>query len=183
MHIPVRIAFRSMRGSRSLETKIRKEAEKLERHHDRIISCRVVVEAPHRRSRKGGLYLVTIDVTVPGAELVVNSEKRHHQSHEDIHVALRDAFKAMQRRLEDYSREKAGQVKTHEASPQAPVARMFKDHGFIGTADRGDIYFHRNSVVGGHFDELQEGDLVRFSAVEGEKGLQATTVHPLAKPK
>ena len=181
MQTPAKIAFRGMDGSATLEARIKEKIEKLEQYHNRIISCRVVVEAPHRRSRKGKLYLVSVDITVPGAELVVNSGKRHHQSHEDVYVALRDAFSAMKRQLDDYTREKSGQVKGHESPPQGTVVRLFQDHGFIDTADRGEIYFHRNSVVDGRFAELEEGGQVRFSAIEGEKGLQATTVYPTGK--
>lgn len=178
MQTPVQIAFRGMDTSPALEAKIREKAEKLERYHDRITSCRVVVEAPHRHSRKGKLYSISIDVTIPGTELVVNSEKRNHHSHEDPYVALRDAFNAMTRQLEERAREDKGKVKAHESPPQGMVVRLFQDHGFIGTADRGDIYFHRNSVVDGSFDDMKEGDQVRFVATAGEKGLQATTVHP-----
>lgn len=181
MQIPVQIAFRGMDSSSALEARIKEKAQKLEQYHDRITSCRVVIEAPHKRPRKGKLYVVTVDITVPGAELVVNTEKRHHHSHEDVYVALRDAFNAMTRQLEDYAREKNGQVKTHESPPTGVVARLFQDHGFIETPDRGDIYFHRNSVVDDKFDELTEGKQVRFAATQGEKGLQATTVHPPAK--
>lgn len=181
MQIPVQIAFRGMDSSPALEARINAKAEKLEQYHDRITSCRVVVEAPHQRSRKGKLYVITVDVTVPGAELVVNTEKRNHQSHEDVYVALRDAFNAMTRQLEEHARETRGQVKTHESPPQGIVVRLFENHGFIETADRGEIYFHRNSVVDDKFDALEEGRQVRFAATQGEKGLQATTVHPPAK--
>ena len=170
-----------MGSSPALEARIREKVEKLEQYHDRITSCRVVIEAPHRHSRKGKLYLVTVDVTIPGAELVVNTEKRNHHSHEDVYVALRDAFNAMTRQLEEHARETRGQVKTHESPPLGTVIRLFQDHGFIATTDRGEIYFHRNSVVDGKFDDLEEGGQVRFAATEGEKGLQATTVHAPAK--
>ncbi|MCK5275084.1 MAG: ribosome-associated translation inhibitor RaiA [Alphaproteobacteria bacterium] len=180
MQIPVQIAFRGMDSSPALEARINEKTEKLEQYHDRITSCRVVVEAPHRHSRKGKLYVITIDVTVPGAELVVNTEKRHHRSHEDVYVALRDAFNAMTRQLEDHARETRGQVKTHESQPRGIVVRLFENHGFIETPDRGEIYFHRNSVVDDKFDDLEEGGQVRFSATQGEKGLQATTVHAAA---
>lgn len=181
METPVQIAFRGMDSSTALEARIREKIDKLEQYHDRIISCRVVVEAPHRHSRKGKLFVITLDVTVPGAELVVNSEKRHHPSHEDVYVALRDAFNAMTRQLEEHNRETKGQVKSHEAPPEGIVIRLFHDHGFIDTPDRGEIYFHRNSVVDDKFDDLKEGEQVRFVATQGEKGLQASTVHIVTK--
>lgn len=179
MQIPVQITFRGMETSEAVEARIHEKVAKLENFHDRIISCRIVVEAPHRRHSKGKLYSVSVDLTVPGAELVVNNEKRFHHSHEDVYVAIRDAFNAMRRQLEDFAREQRGQVKVHDSAPEGTILRLFPDHGFIETADRGEIYFHRNSVVDGGFDALTEGTAVRFTAVQGEQGLQATTVHPL----
>lgn len=181
MQVPVQITFRGMDTSPAVEARIRDKVQKLETFHDRITSCRVVVEAPHRRHQKGKLYLISIDVTVPGSELVVNTGKRFNRSHEDVYVALRDAFNAMRRQLEEYARESRGQVKSHDVPPHGVILRLFPDHGFIGTPEQGEIYFHRNSVVDGQFDRLEEGAEVRFAATEGEKGLQATTVHPLGK--
>ena len=179
MQVPVQITFRGMETSEAVEARIHEKLSKLENFHDRITACRVVVEAPHRRHHKGKLFSVSIDLTVPGGELVVNNEKRFHHSHEDVYVAVRDAFNAMQRQLEEFAREQRGQVKNHEALPEGTIRRLFKDHGFIDTAERGEIYFHRNSVVDGDFDRLTEGVAVRFTAVQGEQGLQATTVHSL----
>ena len=181
MQIPVQITFRGMETSPTVESRIREKAAKLDSLYDRITSCRVVVEAPHRRHHKGKLYLVKIDMTVPGGELVVNTEHRNNHAHEDIYVAVRDAFDALRRQLEDHIRERRGEVKTHEVPPHGLVARLFPNHGFITTPDRGDIYFHRNSVVGDNFDALDEGNEVRFTAVAGENGLQASTVHIVGK--
>ena len=181
MQIPVQITFRGMETSPAVESRIRDKAAKLDSFYDRITSCRVVVEAPHRHHHKGKLYLIRIDMTVPGGELVVNTGNRHNHAHEDIHVAIRDAFGALRRQLEDYIRERRGEIKTHEAPPHGLVAHLFANHGFIATADRGEIYFHRNSVVGDKFDDLDEGSEVRFTAVAGENGLQASTVHIVGK--
>jgi len=70
----------------------------------------VVVEMPQRHKHQGKLHSVRIDLTVPGAELVAN-----HTQHEDVYVAIRDAFDAMSRQLEDYARKQRGEVKTHAA--------------------------------------------------------------------
>jgi hypothetical protein len=50
-----------------------------------------------------------VDLTAPGEEIV----STHGHENEDINVAIRDAFDAVQRRLEDYVRERRGQVKRH----------------------------------------------------------------------
>jgi len=44
-----------------------------------------------------------------------------------------------------------------------------------------EVYFHRNSVADGKFDDLKVGQEVRFSETVGDKGPQATSVHPVGK--
>ena len=53
MQIPLQISFRNMDPSPAVEARIREKAAKLERFHDRIIGCTVVVEAPHRSQNQG----------------------------------------------------------------------------------------------------------------------------------
>jgi len=184
MQIPLQITFRHMDTSEALEADIREKAEKLERISSHITSCRVVVEAPHRHSRKGKLYRVSVDIThPPKVEIAVSREHRADHAHEDVYVAVRDAFNAAARRLEDAVRKMNGEVKAHEAPPHGRVVRMFPDHGFIEMSDGQEIYFHRNSVVDGGFDALEDGAEVRVVVAEGESaaGPQASTVQPIGK--
>jgi ribosomal subunit interface protein len=118
MQIPLEISFRNMDPSPAVEARIREKAEKLERFHDRIIGCTVVVEAPHRHQHKGKLYTVRIDISVPGKDVVVDRTKPLNHAHEDVYVAVRDAFAAAVRRLEDHARRMRGDVKTHAAPPR-----------------------------------------------------------------
>jgi ribosomal subunit interface protein len=114
MKIPLQVTFRDMPPSDAVENRIREKADKLGRFYDRIVHCRVVVEMPQRHKHQGKLHCVRIDLSVPGAELVAN-----HAKHEDLYVALRDAFAAITRQLEDFARRQRGDVKTHAiALPQ-----------------------------------------------------------------
>ena len=116
MQIPLQITFRDMEPSAAVESNIREKAAKLEQYFDRIMSCRVMVESPHGHHHQGRLYQVRIDLGVPDAELVVSHEHHHRDSaHEDVYVAIRDAFDAMKRQLEDYARKRRGEVKRHAA--------------------------------------------------------------------
>jgi ribosomal subunit interface protein len=114
MQLPIQITFRQMDKSASVEAHIRERAQGLERHFDRITGCRVVVERSTRRQRKGKLYHVRVDLTVPGREIVVRRDPPEHQAHEDIRTAVRDAFDAARRQLEDHARKARGDTKTHE---------------------------------------------------------------------
>ncbi|MEW5703672.1 MAG: ribosome-associated translation inhibitor RaiA [Pseudomonadota bacterium] len=104
MEIPLQITFRNMDPSEAIEANVREKTDKLERYFDRITSCRVVIEAPHRHHTKGKLYNVRIDIGVPGKEIVVTHSGPKDHAHEDAYVAIRDAFNAAARQIEDYAR-------------------------------------------------------------------------------
>ncbi|HWP48438.1 MAG TPA: HPF/RaiA family ribosome-associated protein [Candidatus Limnocylindrales bacterium] len=178
MEIPLQIRAHNVSLSEADEKIIREKVAKLEEFYDRIISCRVTLEALGRHHQKGGPYNVRIDIGVPGAELVINREPQ-----EDLYVAIRESFNAAGRRLEDYVRRLRGTVKTHEAEPHARVSKLFPEegYGFLETPDGREIYFHRNSVLEEGFKHLRIGMEVRFVEEEGEKGPQASTVKLVGK--
>ena len=94
---------------------MRRHAEKLERFSDSIISCRVTVESPHKHQHKGVIYHITIDIRTPGDEIVVSRMPDDDHSHEDVYVAIRDAFKAAERQLKEHLRIRRGDVKKHQS--------------------------------------------------------------------
>jgi ribosomal subunit interface protein len=172
-----------MEPSEILEANVREHADKLNQFYDRIMSCSVIVEQDHKHHRQGNLYHVRIDLTVPGKELVVSRESEKNHAHEDVYVAIRDAFRAMRRQLEDYTQRQRGYEKYHEVPPRGRVSALFptEDYGIIEDADRKEIYFHRNSVVDIDFEQLEVGSEVRFHEEQGVKGPQASTVKPIGK--
>lgn len=187
MQVPLKIDFQNMDRSDTVEAKVRERAEKLEQFYPRITGCRVTVVAPHRHHRKGKLYEVHIDVDVPGKHILVNHAGPKNQAHEDVYVALRDAFDAARRQLEDHSRKVRQKVKHHEEATHGAVVRLFdyEGYGFIELPDGQEIYFHRNSVIDEGFDKLEVGHEVRLEIAEGESanGPQATTVRPTGKQR
>lgn len=110
MDLPVAVTFKNMDPSAALEERIREKARKLSQFADHITHVDVAVEAPHRHHRKGELYHVRVDVRLPGTEILAAG--RNH-AHEDPYVAVRDAFAAAQRQLQDYARIRRGDVKSH----------------------------------------------------------------------
>jgi len=157
---------------------------RLERFSDRITSCRVAVIGRSGRHQHGDLYEVRIQLVLPGRdEVMVDRNPSADHAHEDPYVAIRDAFAAARRKLQDVRRKAQGKVKDHEAPPHGKVLRLFPEegYGFIESSDGREIYFHRNAVVNGDFDRMAPGVEVRFAETEGEKGAQASTVHVLGK--
>ena len=179
MKLPLQITFRDFDPSDTVEETIRHKANKLEQVYDRITSCRVVMEAPHRHGRVGQLYHVRVDITVPEGEIVINREPELNHAHEDANVAVRDAFDAAQRRLEDHVRKLGGiRVKEHPLKTHGTVVRVFAEegYGFIQTEDGREFFFERDSVTGDDWSILDVDSRVRFREMSGDAGPYAVAV-------
>ena len=98
MQTDVQITFRDMEPSDAIAARIRERVAKLEQFHRRITSCRVIVEAAKRR-QKATEYQVHIDLTLPGQELVVSRDHAEKKPADDMYVAIRNSFDALERRL------------------------------------------------------------------------------------
>lgn len=183
MQVPLQITFRHMTPSPAVEAQIRERAAELEKFFPAIIACRVSVESSARRHRQGKLYHLRIDLTVPNREIAVKRDPSANHAHEDILVAVRDAFDAARRQLQDYAHRQRVDIKTHPAPQHGEIASVFPDYAFIRTSAGDEVYMHRNALVNGKFDELTVGENVRFFVHEGEgeKGPQASTVEKIGK--
>jgi ribosome-associated translation inhibitor RaiA len=184
MQRPLQITFRGMEHSDAIERRIRARAAEFERFYEHITGCHVIVEAPHHHHHQGTIYSVRLDVRVPDGELVVNREHRSQHIHEDVNAAIRDAFDAAVRQLEDYARRRRRETKQHAVPAHGKVSKLFPNegYGFVELPDGREVYFHKNSVVVG-FSALAIGDEVRLALAEGEgeKGPQASAVTPVGK--
>lgn len=171
--LPVQITIRDISNSQALETLIRHRVEKLNHFYNRISSCRVVVELPQKHKHQGKLFNVRIDITVPGREFVVT-----RKNNQDVYIAIRDAFDAIERRLEEHSRKRHGRVKTHENVMHGHVARILSEegYGFIRGVDGNEYYFSITNVSYPHFNQLAIGDAVEYIAQPLNDGLQAHRV-------
>jgi cold shock CspA family protein/ribosome-associated translation inhibitor RaiA len=172
MQRPLKITSHNFALPDAVETEIREKAAALDTYYERISGCEVAVEAPAiAHHRKGGPFVVRIRLTVPGTELVTD-----HQAKEELSQAIREAFDAARRQLEDHVRVMRGTVKSHAPELHGRVSKLFPEYGFLETADGREIYFHHNSVLDRNFDRLKVGTEVRFVEEEGERGPQASTV-------
>ncbi|HEY0282546.1 MAG TPA: host attachment protein, partial [Rhizomicrobium sp.] len=106
--LPVSVVFRNMAESPTVHSTALKQAAKLGRKYGRIVRCKVTVEAPHRHHRKGRLFLANVDLALPGRETTTKGTGKNRHAHEDVNVALRDAFDAASRQLQDHFRRKQG---------------------------------------------------------------------------
>ncbi|HEY6922750.1 MAG TPA: HPF/RaiA family ribosome-associated protein [Steroidobacteraceae bacterium] len=101
--LPLEITFRNIEPSEALAARIRSLAAKLGRFSARIIQFHVVVEAPHHRHHHhGGLFDFKIDIQLPGKEISIGHVHTRDPAHANAYVALRDAFRAARRQLQQY---------------------------------------------------------------------------------
>ena len=96
MQVPIELSFHGCDHSDALESEIQERVKKIEEYYGRIMSCRVVVELPHKSHAQGKLFHINIDMSLPGAGHVVHNDHGQNPAHEDVHVAVRDAFNAVE---------------------------------------------------------------------------------------
>jgi ribosomal subunit interface protein len=118
MQTPLQITFHDVPHSDAMEAHIREKAAKLESLFSPIMACHVKVELPHKHKHQGRNFRVNLDLRVPGTEIVVN-----HHEHEDAYVALRDAFDAAKRQLEEHHQKVRSSVK-HQLGGRAMAAEL-----------------------------------------------------------
>lgn len=173
MNIPLQISFDGIAHSNALYNAVREKAEKLDHYHRHVVSCRVVLGLAGKHKKHGKQFSAHIDLKVAGSEIAIT---REHD--EDVQIALRDAFDAARRRLEDYARTQRGDVKQHAAELKGRVARLDRAQGFgfIEADDGREFYFSRDNVVAPAFEHLSEGDAVHFIEEAGGEGSQAKRV-------
>ena len=184
MQTPPEIVFEGLPSTPPMRDAIEAHLTELEGRWGRITACRVVVKAPGQHHHKGGLYEIHIHLALPnGREVNVTRTPPADERHSDLTFAIDDAFKHARRQLQDQVRRVQGQIKHHQSPPAATVVRIDPsgEFGFLETSDGQEVYFHRNSVLGGAASRLQVGSRVTFVEEVGEKGLQATTVKLLGK--
>ena len=178
MKFPFKLQFRDMERSDKLYNLVWDHVEQLEKFYDRIVSCEVVLSAPHKHKKHGLIYHVQIRLFVPGEDIFINYEPEINGAHKEAHVAIRDAFDAARRKLEDLIRRERGIVKEKAPMAEGKVSRLFPNEhcGFLLTPDQREIYFHENAVLYEDFEKLGIGDKVRFAEEMGEKGPQASSL-------
>jgi putative sigma-54 modulation protein len=102
MSTPIEIHFHGIEKSEAIEERVREKAAKLEKHCGRMTRCRVVVESPHRNPQKAKVFQIKIEISLPRRQpIVVCHEREGSHAHEELPLAIRDAFAAALRKVDD----------------------------------------------------------------------------------
>ena len=113
MKMPLQITFKGIPSSPAIATSVREHATRLAGVDDRIVRSHGAAGGPRHRHHTANPFGLRIVLTVPGDEIVVSRDPGKDHAREDMNVAIRDAFNAATRQLEDYARRRRGDVKTH----------------------------------------------------------------------
>jgi cold shock CspA family protein len=185
MQTPPRIDFHGMEPDEEKRERIRRQIERLEGLFGGMTACRVVVTAPGARPRSGGLYDINVHAVLPDdREVAVERTPHQDERFADFDFALNDAFSRARRQLQDQVRQMRGETKRHESGLTTGVVKTLRrseGYGFLEAPDGREIYFHRNSVQDGSFDDLSPGVRVHFVEEPGREGPQASRLRPVGR--
>ena len=102
MDTAIEVHFHGIEKSEAIEKKVREKVTKLAKHFGAMTRCRVVLEAPHRSPEKPKNFQIKIEISLPRRRpIVVRHEREGSHAHEELPLAIRDAFEAALRRLDD----------------------------------------------------------------------------------
>jgi len=186
METPLEIAFHNVSVSDWAEQEIRSRVADLERIYERLTSCRVRVDQRATNSNDTIPPVVHIEIGVPGHNPIVVSHEPDHLQRKfqrpDLFNAINEAFRIAERQLLDLKGQRDGRTKhVHHDSPNQVLGMVADidphgDFGFLMTNEGGLLYFHRNSVLSGNFEDLHRGDECYYVEDMGDTGPVASKV-------
>ncbi|MBT3531905.1 MAG: ribosome-associated translation inhibitor RaiA [Gammaproteobacteria bacterium] len=112
------VLFHNIDQTDALTEAVQKRINKLERYCDQIITGRVVLDSPHNNHHKGRVYSVTLEIHTSEKEVRVNQDQHDNHAHEDLYIAIRDAFNVAERQLKSID-------KKHRSTPASKDVENF----------------------------------------------------------
>lgn len=186
MQVPPEIAFRNIEGSPWIEEVIHEHLADLEKIFDRLTSCRIRVERRQKNERGTIPPVVRIELGIPGfSNIVVSHEPKRLQKRfqsPDIHNAISEAFRLAEKQLTEWKdkhntpNRDGGHDSQNQFSGTVSDLPDAADYGFLTTKEGGQLYFHRNSLLTGAFEDLRPGDEVLYVEEMADTGPVASKV-------
>lgn len=179
MEYPLEVTFHRTPHDDALEALVHQKWSTLQQRYPNIVAGHVTIDQPHAHKGQGNAWAIKIRIEVPGPDVIIDRSVDNDRA-TDPAVAIRDAFKAANRRLDTQLELRRGHVKAHEEHPRGEIVALFpdRDYGLIHSDGR-DIYFHRNAVLDDAFDRLERGARVAFVSHEAVEGEHASMVRVL----
>jgi ribosome-associated translation inhibitor RaiA len=114
--LPLQVHFRGLDRSEAIEESVRLRTEKLARLFDRIMECRVTIDAPPPHHHKGGEFNVHIELPVPGKTITVSHTIDAAHGATGLGGALHRSFETAERLIRAHAERLK---KKHHDKPQS----------------------------------------------------------------
>ena len=113
MQVPLQLSFHNIEKTEKLKQLVRKKTKKLDRFHNHISSCRVLIELDQKHNTANP-YRVRINITIPpGHEIAVVEKSKKGSSRLNVATIVRRAFKVTCKQVLKIKKKQKGEVKTH----------------------------------------------------------------------
>ena len=99
--IPFKVTSRDIPLSDSMYSEVERHMEALERFADRILHCEIILSRPHVHAKKTRMHHVRIQLKMSRKAIVIDREPEKNIRHTSFKLALQDAFKLVERKLEE----------------------------------------------------------------------------------
>lgn len=109
----LKVTCRGFSSTDSIRESVEEQAKKLQQYYPKLNLCEVTIDHGHGRQKQGRIFHVQVHLGVPGEDIFINREPEKNHAHEELSVAIRDAFKAARRKLDDQTQINRGYVKAH----------------------------------------------------------------------
>lgn len=109
--IPTQVTYRGMQRSAALEQEVADRIDKLGRSGEKILSCKVSIEATAPYA-KGHVFNVHAKAMTAHGEVMVSSDDDRKGNHDDAYVAVRHAIDTLLRRVQE-SRDRRRSLRLH----------------------------------------------------------------------
>lgn len=179
-HEPM-ITWRNIPRSDAVEAIIRKRIAAIEKFCPEAVGLRITLDAPQKLRHAARGFDVRLHLEVPGPDLDVARTVRHGHAADDIVRAVNAAFTALETRVKQFRRIMGGQqIKHHPDILHGEIVELEPElgYGFVRADDGREVYFQKDGLLTGAWDDLEIGARLRFRELDGEKGPFAVDVAP-----
>ncbi|KFE33892.1 HPF/RaiA family ribosome-associated protein [Thioclava atlantica] len=179
MQIEPIISYRNIEPSEAVTTLVKRRISVLERLHDRITGCEVVLDAPQKRKVSGRVFEARLTLHIPGEDFHAERSVAQGSARDDLLLAVNRTFSAAEKHLKR-QKKKMGQVEVKHHPPvlhgEVTLLERELGYGYLRADDGREVYFQRDGLTADFWDELETGSRLRFREMEGEKGPFAASV-------
>ena len=179
-HEPI-ITWRNIPRSDAVEAIIRKRIAAIEKFCPEAVGLRITLDAPQKPRHAARGFDVRLHLEVPGPDLDVARTVRHGHAADDIVRAVNAAFTALETRVKESRQIMGGQqIKHHPDILHGEIVELEPElgYGFVRADDGREVYFQKDGLLTGAWDDLEIGARLRFRELDGEKGPFAVDVAP-----